>query len=91
MTRVKQSNLPAHLKRIVDDTDRRLNILFDGLNDESVPDHAVDQMLEISKGQSMSSPGLPPVSSLRSSVLIVMLQLWRNVMPMLPLPCTWIS
>ncbi|ORX35923.1 hypothetical protein BD324DRAFT_629551 [Kockovaella imperatae] len=49
LTRVKQSNLPAHVKRIVDDTDRRLNILFDGLNNETVPDQAISQMTEISK------------------------------------------
>ena len=65
MTRVKNANLPvspscvlaahaqAHLKRIVDDTERRLNILFDGLNNETVPKHAIDQMNQISKGMSV--------------------------------------
>ncbi|OXG53532.1 protein transporter SEC31 [Cryptococcus neoformans] len=49
LTRVKQSNIPPHVKRIVDDTERRLNILFDGLNNETVPKQAVDMMNEISK------------------------------------------
>ncbi|GFZ51615.1 Protein transport protein sec31 [Saitozyma sp. JCM 24511] len=49
LTRVKQSNLPPHLKRIVDDTERRLNILFDGLNNETVPKEGLDKMHAISK------------------------------------------
>nr|KIR47276.1 protein transporter SEC31 [Cryptococcus bacillisporus CA1280] len=49
LTRVKQSSIPPHVKRIVDDTERRLNILFDGLNNETVPKQAVDMMNDISK------------------------------------------
>ena len=41
----------AHLKRIIDDTERRLNILFDGLNNETVPKSAIDQMNQIAKGE----------------------------------------
>ena len=49
---VDLSSIPqAHLKRIVDDTERRLNILFDGLNNETVPKQAIDQMDGISKGE----------------------------------------
>ncbi|KAK8847643.1 hypothetical protein IAR55_005502 [Kwoniella newhampshirensis] len=49
LNKVKQSNLPPHLKRIVEDTERRLNILFDGLNNESVPAPAVGMMNNIAK------------------------------------------
>jgi len=49
MDRVKHANLPPHLKRIIDDTDRRLNILFDALNNETVPESAVVQMNNIAK------------------------------------------
>jgi protein transport protein SEC31 len=69
LSRVKQSNLPvsllryswaalikqAHVTRIVDDTERRLNILFDGLNNETVPRQAVDQMNNIAKGVLISN------------------------------------
>jgi len=46
---VKQLNLPPNLKRIVEDTERRLNILFDGLNNETVPKDAVGKMNQIAK------------------------------------------
>jgi protein transport protein SEC31 len=36
----------------VDDTERRLNILFDGLNNDTVPKHALDQMSQIAKAMS---------------------------------------
>ncbi|WVF69534.1 hypothetical protein IAT40_004312 [Kwoniella sp. CBS 6097] len=49
MDRVKQSGLPPNLKRIVDDTERRLNILFDELNNENVAKPTVDLMNNISK------------------------------------------
>ncbi|WVQ79835.1 hypothetical protein IAT38_001935 [Cryptococcus sp. DSM 104549] len=39
--------LPAHLKKIVDDTERRLNILFDALNNETVPEPVVGQLSNI--------------------------------------------
>jgi hypothetical protein len=45
----------VHVKKIVDDTERRLNILFDGLNNDTVPKVAVDQMQNISKGKSASA------------------------------------
>lgn len=67
MNRVKGANLPvrpsvtidritadpiqAHLKRIVDDTERRLNILFDALNNETVPKDAVEKMGQIARGE----------------------------------------
>lgn len=41
----------VHVKKIVDDTERRLNILFDGLNNDTVPKVAADQMQNISKGK----------------------------------------
>lgn len=34
----------------MEDTERRLNILFDGLNNETVPKTALDQMSKITKG-----------------------------------------
>lgn len=49
MTRAEQQ---VHLKKIIDDTERRLNILFDGLNNETVPKDAVNQMNNIAKGES---------------------------------------
>ncbi|KAK4683542.1 hypothetical protein P7C73_g6703, partial [Tremellales sp. Uapishka_1] len=49
LTRVKESGLPAHVQKILDDTERRLNILFDGLNNETVPQNAIEQMNQISK------------------------------------------
>jgi len=39
------------IQRIVDDTERRLNILFDGLNNETVPKSALDKMHEIARGE----------------------------------------
>jgi hypothetical protein len=42
----------VHVKKIVDDTERRLSILFDGLNNDTVPKVAADQMQNISKGKS---------------------------------------
>lgn len=49
MTKVKQSNLPAHLKKIIDDTERRLSILFDSLNNDTVPKDALSKTGEITK------------------------------------------
>ncbi|EIW71064.1 hypothetical protein TREMEDRAFT_28108 [Tremella mesenterica DSM 1558] len=49
MVRVKGMNVPPQVKKIVEDTERRLNILFDGLNNDTVPKEAVEQMLQISK------------------------------------------
>jgi protein transport protein SEC31 len=39
------------LTKIVDDTERRLNILFDGLNNETVPATALGQMKNITNGE----------------------------------------
>ena len=36
----------------MDDTERRLNILFEGLNNETVPKSAIDKMHEIARGES---------------------------------------
>lgn len=33
----------------MDDTDRRLNILFDSLNNETVPKEALDKMMQIAR------------------------------------------
>ncbi|WWC59727.1 uncharacterized protein I303_102289 [Kwoniella dejecticola CBS 10117] len=46
---VKQKNFPPNVKKVVEDTDRRLNILFDGLNNENVPKQALDLLANISK------------------------------------------
>ncbi|WWC68183.1 uncharacterized protein I206_102106 [Kwoniella pini CBS 10737] len=46
---VKQKNFPPNVKKVVEDTERRLNILFDGLNNETVPKQAIDQLSNISK------------------------------------------
>jgi protein transport protein SEC31 len=43
------------LKRIIDDTERRLNILFDGLNNETVSREAVDKMGQIAQGERCAS------------------------------------
>ncbi|KAI9636109.1 uncharacterized protein MKK02DRAFT_25129 [Dioszegia hungarica] len=48
MNRVKGANLPAPLQKIVADTERRLNIFFDALNNETVPKDAVQKMGQIS-------------------------------------------
>ena len=37
----------------MDDTDRRLNILFDQLNSDSIPKPVIDQLQEISKSELM--------------------------------------
>lgn len=37
----------------MDDTERRLNILFDGLNNETVPKEGLDKMHAISKGEQL--------------------------------------
>jgi protein transport protein SEC31 len=42
----------APIQKIVDDTERRLNILFDGLNNDSVPKVAIDKLHEITRGTS---------------------------------------
>ncbi|WVR04848.1 hypothetical protein IAU60_001860 [Kwoniella sp. DSM 27419] len=49
LNRVKQANLPPQTKKVVDDTERRLNILFDGLNNETVPQPAINLVNEITK------------------------------------------
>ncbi|KAG0147287.1 hypothetical protein CROQUDRAFT_91729 [Cronartium quercuum f. sp. fusiforme G11] len=48
MGQMRQS-LPPNQKKLVDDTERRLNVLFDGLNCETVPATVVDELLEIVK------------------------------------------
>jgi protein transport protein SEC31 len=49
-----ETNTQAPIQRIVDDTERRLNILFEGLNNETVPKSAIDKMHEIARGESLS-------------------------------------
>jgi len=41
----------------LDDTDRRLNILFDQLNNDSIPKGIVDQLSNISRGKSWLTAG----------------------------------
>jgi len=48
MNQMKQG-LPANQKRLVDDTERRLNVLFDGLNCETVPASVIDELMDIVK------------------------------------------
>lgn len=48
MGQMRQS-LPPNQKKMVDDTERRLNVLFDGLNCETVPQTIVDELLDIVK------------------------------------------
>jgi protein transport protein SEC31 len=45
--------LQAHLKKIIDDTERRLNILFDSLNNDAVPKDALSKTGEIARGKSL--------------------------------------
>ncbi|WWD00862.1 hypothetical protein V866_007800 [Kwoniella sp. B9012] len=49
LSAVKQKNFPPNVKKVVEDTERRLNILFDGLNNDSVPKPALDLLNNISK------------------------------------------
>ncbi|WWC86651.1 uncharacterized protein L201_001528 [Kwoniella dendrophila CBS 6074] len=49
LSNVKQKNFPPNVKKVVEDTERRLNILFDGLNNENVPKPAMDILNNISK------------------------------------------
>ena len=46
MQRIK-SKAPANFKTKVDDTEKRLNILFDGLNNESIPATAIAQLKDL--------------------------------------------
>lgn len=46
MSQMKQG-LPPNQKRLVDDTERRLNVLFDGLNCETVPASVIDELKDI--------------------------------------------
>ncbi|WRT64528.1 uncharacterized protein IL334_001460 [Kwoniella shivajii] len=46
---VKQKNFPPNVKKVLEDTERRLNILFDGLNNDSVPKSALDLVNNISR------------------------------------------
>ncbi|OCF53981.1 protein transporter SEC31 [Kwoniella mangroviensis CBS 10435] len=49
LSAVKQKNFPPNVKKVVEDTERRLNILFDGLNNDSVPKPALDLLNNITK------------------------------------------
>lgn len=51
LQRIKSGSPPAHLKRIVDDTERRLNILFDDLNNDTVAPATVEKLSEIVQGE----------------------------------------
>lgn len=44
------SLLQPNQKKLVDDTERRLNTLFDALNCETLPPSVIDELLEIVKG-----------------------------------------
>lgn len=42
---------PPQQKRLVDDTERRIDLLFDSLNCETLPDSTVEQLLVLVKGE----------------------------------------
>lgn len=44
--------MQPHVKKIVDDTERRLNILFDQMNNDTVSKPSIDQLNEICQGGS---------------------------------------
>lgn len=48
MKRVKTLQLPPHVKKIVDDTERRLNLLFDALNNDALPKDVLAKLKTIS-------------------------------------------
>lgn len=48
MNQMKQG-LPPNQKKLVDDTERRLNVLFDALNCETVPQSVIDELTDIVK------------------------------------------
>jgi hypothetical protein len=53
----KEKLIPqAHLKKIIDDTERRLSILFDSLNNDAVPKDALGKTGEIARGALHSHP-----------------------------------
>ncbi|KAL7419086.1 protein transport protein S31 [Cryptotrichosporon argae] len=54
--RVKTLGLPAHVKKIVDDTERRLNILFDALNNDAVPTPTVETTRRIAGALKAGDP-----------------------------------
>lgn len=47
LNRVKQADLPPHVKKIVGDTDRRLNILFDELNNDALGPETIGKLNQI--------------------------------------------
>lgn len=49
--RVKQGNPNAtgQIKKITDDTERRLNVLYDELNNDNVPEASVERLNEITQ------------------------------------------
>ncbi|KAL1407031.1 protein transport protein S31 [Vanrija albida] len=47
LARVKQADVPPHVKKIVGDTDRRLNILFDELNNDAVGPETIAKLNQI--------------------------------------------
>jgi hypothetical protein len=42
---------PPQQRRVVDDSERRIDSLFDSLNCETLPDSAVEQLLALVKGE----------------------------------------
>ncbi|CAK9779733.1 hypothetical protein CC85DRAFT_76158 [Cutaneotrichosporon oleaginosum] len=49
--RIKQVNPNASgtVKKVIEDTERRLNILYDELNNDRIPDHTVDRISQITQ------------------------------------------
>lgn len=56
LSRIKARDLPAHVHRIVNDTERRLNILFDELNNDAVDSSTTGQLDQISKAIAAHDP-----------------------------------
>ena len=72
----------ANVRRIVEDTERRLNIFFDGLNNDTVPNQAVAQMTNIAQGEWGES------GNLRHCQLNECVKQWRREMRRLRWRCT---
>ena len=72
---VIEFNVQANQKRLVDDTERRLNVLFDGLNCETVPASVIDELMDIVKGlSSFRAVQTPPFTITTSGKLVLTFQ-----------------
>jgi len=50
MERIKQVATAPQQKRIVGDVDKRLNILFDHLNNDDIPQNVVPELVRLAEG-----------------------------------------